>query len=85
MNKETALEERSARRAALEASLRDVMFQIVKFVNEKKDHLPSIPICEGVISYPYEITIPRWLFLLSPHLNALFVSLLIFALNFIQR
>ncbi|KAF4393138.1 hypothetical protein CsatB_024419 [Cannabis sativa] len=55
---ENAMEERSARRAALEASLRDVMFQIIKFVNEKKDHVPPIPNREGVISYPYEITIP---------------------------
>ena len=59
MNKESGLEERSTRRAALEASLRDVMFQIIKFVNEKKDHVPPIPNREGVISYPYEITIPR--------------------------
>lgn len=55
---ESGLEERSTRRAALEASLRDVMFQIIKFVNEKKDHVPPIPNREGVISYPYEITIP---------------------------
>lgn len=49
-------EERSIRRAALEASLREVMFQILKFVNEKKDHVP--PISEGVLYFPYEITIP---------------------------
>ncbi|XP_050208411.1 autophagy-related protein 101 isoform X3 [Mercurialis annua] len=53
---ESASEERSARRAALEASLREVLFQIIKFVNEKKDHVP--PISEGVIYFPYEITIP---------------------------
>ncbi|KAH9711708.1 Autophagy-related protein 101 [Citrus sinensis] len=53
---ESASEERSVRRAALEASLRDVLFQIIKFVNEKKDHVPSIS--EGVIYFPYEITIP---------------------------
>ncbi|XVE82730.1 hypothetical protein DITRI_Ditri16bG0029700 [Diplodiscus trichospermus] len=52
-----ASEERSSRRAALEASLREVLFQIIKFVNEKKDHVP--PISEGVIYFPYEITIPR--------------------------
>ncbi|KAL2499734.1 hypothetical protein Adt_25284 [Abeliophyllum distichum] len=50
------VEARGARRAALEASLRDVLFQIIKFVNEKKDHVPSIPNLEG-ISFPYEITI----------------------------
>lgn len=55
---ESALEESSARRASLEASLREVLFQIIKFVNEKKDHVPPIPNRDGVISYPYEITIP---------------------------
>ncbi|KAH9711713.1 Autophagy-related protein 101 [Citrus sinensis] len=55
---ESASEERSVRRAALEASLRDVLFQIIKFVNEKKDHVPSIS--EGVIYFPYEITIPSF-------------------------
>ncbi|CAA2978085.1 autophagy-related 101 [Olea europaea subsp. europaea] len=50
------VEARGARRAALEASLRDVLFQIIKFVNEKKDHVPSIPNVEG-IPFPYEITI----------------------------
>ncbi|XP_057481268.1 autophagy-related protein 101-like [Actinidia eriantha] len=54
---ESALEERSHRRAALEASLREVLFQIIKFVNEKKDHVPPIPNLEGV-SFLYEITIP---------------------------
>lgn len=54
---ETALDGRSARKTALEAALQDVLFQIIKFVNEKKDHIPPIPTCEG-ISFPYEITIP---------------------------
>ncbi|KAJ6801428.1 autophagy-related protein 101 isoform X2 [Iris pallida] len=54
---ETALEESSSRRASLESSLREVLFQIIKFVNEKKDHLPSIPTSEVMLS-PYEITIP---------------------------
>lgn len=52
-----ALEERSARRVALEVTLREVLFQIIKFVNEKKDHIPPIPGREG-ISFPYEINIP---------------------------
>lgn len=56
---EGASEERSARRAAIEVSLREVLFQIIKFVNEKKDHIPPIPSREG-ISFPYEITIPRY-------------------------
>lgn len=68
IHKECGLEERSARRAALEASLCEVLFQIIKFVNDKKDHVPPIPNLEGVISFPYEITIPRWV--------ALFVSTL---------
>ncbi|XP_022740071.1 autophagy-related protein 101-like isoform X2 [Durio zibethinus] len=53
---ESASEERSSRRAMLEASLGEVLSQIIKFVNEKKDHVP--PISEGVIYFPYEITIP---------------------------
>jgi hypothetical protein len=56
---EGALEDRNARSAALEVSLREVLFQIIKFVNEKKDHVPPIPNLEGAISFPYEITIPR--------------------------
>ncbi|OWM66222.1 autophagy-related protein 101 [Punica granatum] len=55
---ENAHEERSVRRATLEASLRDVLFQIIRFVNDKKEHVPPIPNREGVISFPYEITIP---------------------------
>ncbi|GMH06429.1 hypothetical protein Nepgr_008269 [Nepenthes gracilis] len=47
----------SARRTTLEASLQDVLFQIIRFVNDKKDHIPSIPSREG-ISFPYDITIP---------------------------
>ena len=58
MIESSALEERSHRRAALEASLREVLFQIIKFVNERKDHVPPIPNLEGV-SFPYEITISR--------------------------
>lgn len=55
---ESASEERNARRSALESSLREVLFQIIKFVNEKKDHIPPIPNLEGN-SFPYEITISR--------------------------
>lgn len=54
---ESALEERSSRREALEASLREVLFQIIKFVNEKRDHIPHVPTIDGV-PFPYEITIP---------------------------
>ncbi|RDX67695.1 Autophagy-related protein [Mucuna pruriens] len=57
---EGALEDRNARSTALEASLREVLFQIIKFVNEKKDHVPPIPNLEGAISFPHEITIPRF-------------------------
>ncbi|KAK4754129.1 hypothetical protein SAY87_002233 [Trapa incisa] len=56
---EDSHEDRSVRRTTLEGSLRDVLFQIIKFVNDKKDHVPPIPNREGVISFPYEITIPR--------------------------
>ena len=55
---ESASEERSALRASLESALHEVLFQIIKFVNEKKDHIPPIPNVEGV-SFPYEITISR--------------------------
>ena len=54
---ENALEESSSRRTALESALRDVLFQIIRFVNEKKDHIPSIS--PDLILFPYEITIPR--------------------------
>lgn len=60
---DTAAEARTARRAALEASLRDVLFQIIRFVNEKKDHIPPVPNFEG-IAFPYEITISRYSLLL---------------------
>lgn len=55
--RDSALEESSSRRAALELTLREVLFQIIRFVNEKKDHIPPISNSE-VISFPYEITIP---------------------------
>ena len=63
---ENVMEERSARRAALQASLREVLFQIIRFVNEKKDHVPPIPNRDGVESYHYEITLPRWCWCLFP-------------------
>ena len=53
------MEERIARRAEVEASLREVLFQIIKFVNEKKDHIPPIPTAEGFVYFSHEITIPR--------------------------
>jgi autophagy-related protein 101 len=56
---ESAVEERVARRAEVEASLREVLFQIIKFVNEKKDHIPPIPTAEGFVYFSHEITIPR--------------------------
>lgn len=55
--REHSLEGSSSRRVALESALREVLFQIIRFVNEKKDHIPSISNSE-VISFPYEITIP---------------------------
>jgi autophagy-related protein 101 len=55
---ECSVEERNARRTSLEASLRDVLFQIIRFVNDKKEHVPPIPNREGAISFPYEITLP---------------------------
>ncbi|OAY84629.1 autophagy-related protein 101-like [Ananas comosus] len=52
-----AFEETESHRAALESSLREVLFQIIKFANEKKDHLPPIPSNKEGASFPYEITI----------------------------
>ncbi|KAH9301432.1 hypothetical protein KI387_013015, partial [Taxus chinensis] len=54
---EATMEERNPRHAALELALRDVLFQIVRFVNEKKDHIPPV-LNPDVVSFPYEITIP---------------------------
>ncbi|RWR83171.1 autophagy-related protein 101-like protein isoform X1 [Cinnamomum micranthum f. kanehirae] len=52
--------QRGVRHATLEASLRDVLFQILIFVNEKKDHIP--PVAEGPdvkgLTFSYDITIP---------------------------
>ncbi|XP_072952575.1 autophagy-related protein 101 [Typha angustifolia] len=55
---ECSLEETSSRRAALGSSLHEVLFQIITFANEKKDHLPPIPPNKEGASFPYEITIP---------------------------
>ncbi|KAJ7554532.1 hypothetical protein O6H91_06G144700 [Diphasiastrum complanatum] len=54
---ESAEEERSKRHAILEAELRDVLLQILQFVNEKKDHIPAVGNTD-VVSFPYEIAIP---------------------------
>ena len=51
-----ALEETSSRRAALESSINEVLFQIINFANEKKDHIPAIP--DRIFNH--EIMIPRW-------------------------
>ncbi|MCD7447397.1 hypothetical protein HAX54_028469 [Datura stramonium] len=53
---ESAPEERDARHSGLELSLREVLFQIINFGNEKKDHIPPISNLEGA-SFPFEITI----------------------------
>jgi autophagy-related protein 101 len=55
---ESALEERQRRHAVLEAALREVIVQILQFVNEKKDHIPPVVSSSEVASFPYEITIP---------------------------
>lgn len=49
---------RTAHHASPETSLREVLFQIIKFVNEKKDHIPPVPSLDCV-SFPYEIALPR--------------------------
>ncbi|RWW39219.1 hypothetical protein BHE74_00055480, partial [Ensete ventricosum] len=57
MISENAFEESNSRCAALESSLREVLFQIIRFVNEKKDHIPPLQNSE-IVSYPYEISTP---------------------------
>jgi autophagy-related protein 101 len=47
------------RRYALETSVREVLFEIIKFANEKQEHIPPIMNTE-VVSFPYEITTPRF-------------------------
>nr|ABA97971.1 hypothetical protein LOC_Os12g24060 [Oryza sativa Japonica Group] len=54
MWKGQALEESSSRRAALESSIHEVLFQIINFANEKKDHIPPIP--DRIFNH--EISIP---------------------------
>ncbi|URE28834.1 hypothetical protein MUK42_18242 [Musa troglodytarum] len=54
---ENASEESSSRQAALESSLREVLFQIIRFANERKDHIPTVQNSE-IISFPYEISTP---------------------------
>lgn len=75
-----ASEERSSRRTMLEQSLQEVLFQIIKFVNEKKDHVP--PINDGVIYCPFEITMPRYITFLLVH-TASFFSVVVFYLRII--
>ncbi|KAF8723661.1 hypothetical protein HU200_021621 [Digitaria exilis] len=50
-----ALVETSSRHAALESSINEVLFQIINFANEKKDHIPAIP--DRIFNH--EIMIPR--------------------------
>ncbi|XP_078179971.1 autophagy-related protein 101-like [Carex rostrata] len=54
---EFSLEEKKLHRSALEASIRENLLRIIKFANEKMDHLPHIPPNFEGISYPYEIAI----------------------------
>lgn len=44
----------------LEAALREVIIQILQYVNEKKDHIPPVQPTGVVISFPFEIAIPRY-------------------------
>lgn len=86
-NAENILEETSTRRASLEASLRDVLFQIIRFVNDKKEHIPPIPNREGVVSFPYEIALPRSVDLVfQPRQTKYeFISVLILDFQFINE
>ncbi|BBN08366.1 autophagy-related protein 101 [Marchantia polymorpha subsp. ruderalis] len=55
---DVSTEERDKRHAALEAALREVILQILRYVNEKKDHIPPVMRGADVVSFPYEINIP---------------------------
>ncbi|KAG8093299.1 hypothetical protein GUJ93_ZPchr0012g19063 [Zizania palustris] len=50
-----ALEEARSKRAALGSLIQEVLFQIINFANEKKDHIP--PISDRIFNH--EIMIPR--------------------------
>ncbi|KAJ3670116.1 hypothetical protein LUZ60_010440 [Juncus effusus] len=54
---EFTFDERETHRNKLESSLREILFEIIKFVNEKRDHLPNIPPNIEGASFPYEISI----------------------------
>lgn len=54
---EVTMEDGNSRHAALEEALRDVLLQIIRHVNEKKDHIPPVQNFDAV-PFPYEITIP---------------------------
>jgi len=54
------MDERQRRHATLEAALRDVITQVLLIVNEKKDHIPPVLQPDLVISFPFEISIPRY-------------------------
>lgn len=54
------MDERQRRHTKLEAALREVITQVLLIVNEKKDHIPPVLQPDVVISFPYEISIPRY-------------------------
>lgn len=54
------IDERQRRHATLEAALREVITQVLLIVNEKKDHIPPVQQPDVVISFPFEISIPRY-------------------------
>jgi hypothetical protein len=53
------MEKESKKDLTLETSLREVLFQILQLVNEKKDHIPPVS-NSNIVSFPYEISIPRF-------------------------
>lgn len=54
---DTAMEEKTKQDVALETALREVLFQILQLVNDKKDHIPPV-LNSLTVSFPYEISIP---------------------------
>jgi hypothetical protein len=57
----------------LESSIHEVLFQIINFANEKKDHIPPIP--DRIFNH--EISIPRYVLYMSHDKNCPYWSFLL--------
>lgn len=48
---------RATHHQALQKDVEDKVMQILKYVNEKKDHIPPV-VTSGIVSFPFEISLP---------------------------